>query len=86
MKPAVMLPTYNEAENLRKITESILRVAPEMTVVVVDDESPDGTGRIADGLFPGCRSGLPDGWAHDCLLLMDFICYRLAGAMRPFGR
>ena len=50
MKPAVMLPTYNEAENLRKITESILRAAPEMTVVVVDDESPDGTGRIADEL------------------------------------
>ena len=45
MKPAVMLPTYNEAENLRKITESILRAAPEMTVVIVDDESPDGTGR-----------------------------------------
>ena len=50
MKPAVVLPTYNEAENLRKLTESILRVAPEMTVVIVDDESPDGTGRIADEL------------------------------------
>jgi dolichol-phosphate mannosyltransferase len=50
MKPAVMLPTYNEAGNLRKLTESILRAAPEMTVVVVDDESPDGTGRIADEL------------------------------------
>jgi len=50
MKPAVVLPTYNEAENLRKITEAILRVAPEMTVVIVDDESPDGTGRLADEL------------------------------------
>ncbi|MGO8703655.1 MAG: polyprenol monophosphomannose synthase [Candidatus Brocadiia bacterium] len=50
MKPAVMLPTYNEAENLRKITEGILRAAPEMTVVIVDDESPDGTGRVADEL------------------------------------
>jgi len=50
MNPAVMLPTYNEAENLRKIAESILRAAPEMTIVVVDDESPDGTGRIADEL------------------------------------
>ena len=29
MKPAVMLPTYNEAENLRKIIESILRAAPK---------------------------------------------------------
>ncbi|MGD0999567.1 MAG: polyprenol monophosphomannose synthase [Candidatus Brocadiia bacterium] len=50
MKPAVMLPTYNEAENLRKITEAVLRAAPEMTVVIVDDESPDGTGRLADEL------------------------------------
>jgi dolichol-phosphate mannosyltransferase len=50
MKPAVMLPTYNEAQNLRKVTESILRAAPEITVVVVDDQSPDGTGRIADEL------------------------------------
>jgi len=50
MKPAVMLPTYNEAANLRKLTESILRAAPEMTVVIVDDESPDGTGRVADEL------------------------------------
>jgi dolichol-phosphate mannosyltransferase len=50
MKPAVMLPTYNEAGNLRKITERILRAAPEMTLVIVDDESPDGTGRLADEL------------------------------------
>ena len=50
MKPAVILPTYNEAENLRKLAESILRTAPEMTIVVVDDDSPDGTGRIADEL------------------------------------
>jgi dolichol-phosphate mannosyltransferase len=50
MKPAVMLPTFNEAQNLRRITESILRAAPEMTVVIVDDESPDGTGQVADEL------------------------------------
>ena len=50
MKPAVVLPTYNEAENLRRVTEGILRAAPEMTAVIVDDESPDGTGRIADEL------------------------------------
>ena len=50
MRPAVVLPTYNEAENIREITESILRAAPEIFVVIVDDESPDGTGRIADEL------------------------------------
>jgi len=48
MKPAVMLPTYNEADNIRAITEKILSVAPTATVVIVDDDSPDGTGRIAD--------------------------------------
>jgi len=50
MRPAVVLPTYNEAENIRKITAAILHVAPAMTVVIVDDDSPDGTGRIADEL------------------------------------
>ena len=50
MKPAVVLPTYNEAENIREITTAILRVEPSATVVIVDDNSPDGTGRIADEL------------------------------------
>ena len=50
MKPAVLLPTYNEAENIREITTAILRVEPSATVVIVDDNSPDGTGRIADEL------------------------------------
>ena len=50
MRPAVVLPTYNEAENIREITERILRAAPEISVVIVDDESPDGTGRTADEL------------------------------------
>lgn len=48
MKPAVMLPTYNEADNVRLIVQAILRVEPSATVVIVDDDSPDGTGRIAD--------------------------------------
>ena len=50
MKPAVVVPTYNEAENIREITTAILRVEPSATVVIVDDNSPDGTGRIADEL------------------------------------
>lgn len=50
MKPAVMLPTYNEAENIRKITDSILRVVPEAHVVVVDDDSPDGTWKTAEAM------------------------------------
>jgi len=46
----VILPTYDEAENIRPITAAILESLPAATVLVVDDGSPDGTGRIADEL------------------------------------
>jgi dolichol-phosphate mannosyltransferase len=46
----VVVPTYDEADNIRPITAAILAAMPEATVLVVDDGSPDGTGRIADGL------------------------------------
>ncbi len=46
----VVIPTYNEAENLAWIVERLRRAQPEIDVLIVDDESPDGTGRIADTL------------------------------------
>jgi dolichol-phosphate mannosyltransferase len=46
----VIVPTYNEAENVRTITAGILESLPGATVLVVDDGSPDGTGGIADEL------------------------------------
>jgi dolichol-phosphate mannosyltransferase len=46
----IVLPTYNEAENLGPIAAAILAVLPAATLLVVDDGSPDGTGRIADEL------------------------------------
>jgi len=46
VRPVVILPTYNEAQNIRPIIEAILGAAPEAHVVVVDDDSPDGTWRI----------------------------------------
>ena len=46
----IVLPTYNEADNLPGIAAAILAVLPRATVLVVDDGSPDGTGRIADEL------------------------------------
>jgi dolichol-phosphate mannosyltransferase len=46
----VIVPTYNEAENLPRIVPAILAVLPEAKVLVVDDRSPDGTGAIADRL------------------------------------
>ena len=44
----VVLPTYEEAENLPGIAEAILRMLPAATLLVVDDGSPDGTGELAD--------------------------------------
>lgn len=49
----IILPTYNEADNLRPMTERLLAMKPELEVLVVDDNSPDGTGDIADGLAKG---------------------------------
>jgi dolichol-phosphate mannosyltransferase len=46
----IVLPTYNEAENLGPIAVAILASLPKATLLVVDDGSPDGTGRIADDL------------------------------------
>ena len=46
----VILPTYNEADNVGPITAAILDALPAATVLVVDDDSPDGTGRLADEL------------------------------------
>src|SRR3569833_2270529 len=46
----VVLPTYNERENLEPIVAAILAQAPDLEVLVVDDDSPDGTGAIADRL------------------------------------
>jgi dolichol-phosphate mannosyltransferase len=49
----VVLPTYNEADNLPGIAAAILEALPAATLLVVDDGSPDGTGRLADGLAAG---------------------------------
>ena len=49
-KTVIVLPTYNEAQNVSKMVAALLRLEPAVEVLVVDDNSPDGTGRIADGL------------------------------------
>lgn len=50
MKITVVLPTYNEAENLPKLVSALFSLPLELSVLVVDDHSPDGTGEIADEL------------------------------------
>ena len=46
----VVIPTYNEADNIRLITERVRRAVPAVDILVADDNSPDGTGAIADEL------------------------------------
>jgi dolichol-phosphate mannosyltransferase len=46
----VILPTYDEAENIGPISAAILEALPDATLLVVDDGSPDGTGQLADAL------------------------------------
>ena len=50
MRCLVVVPTYNERENLSALVESIQQFAPEAHVLIVDDNSPDRTGDLADQL------------------------------------
>ena len=47
-KALVIVPTYNESENVTRIVPLILAQDPRIEVLVVDDNSPDGTGKLAD--------------------------------------
>ncbi len=49
-KTLVIVPTYNERENLLPLAERLLRLQAPVELLVVDDNSPDGTGRLADDL------------------------------------
>ena len=49
----VIVPTYNERENITRLIESVLRQDGRLEVLVVDDGSPDGTGEIVDGIISG---------------------------------
>ncbi|MGH3429495.1 MAG: apolipoprotein N-acyltransferase, partial [Mycobacteriales bacterium] len=46
----VIIPTFNEAENIEQITERLRAAAPDVALLIADDNSPDGTGAIADSL------------------------------------
>lgn len=49
----VVMPTYNERENVPVIVPRVLTQDPAVQVLIVDDNSPDGTGKIADELAAG---------------------------------
>ncbi|MBV9257436.1 MAG: polyprenol monophosphomannose synthase [Ktedonobacteraceae bacterium] len=48
MKTLIIIPTYNEVENLQSLLADIFSYAPEIHILIVDDNSPDGTGKLAD--------------------------------------
>lgn len=50
MKAIVVIPTYNEKENLRKLINAIKKQKVEIDILFVDDNSPDGTGILAEEL------------------------------------
>lgn len=54
MRPAlVILPTYNERENLEPLVRAVLAADDRLEVLVVDDSSPDGTGAVAESIARG---------------------------------
>ena len=48
MKTIIIIPTYNEFDNLRPLLQKVFFYAPNTDVLIVDDNSPDGTGKLAD--------------------------------------
>ncbi len=50
-KTLIVIPTYNEKDNVREISDAILQNYPSVEILFVDDNSPDGTGDIIDGLI-----------------------------------
>src|SRR5271169_2252016 len=55
MRTLVVIPTYNEAETITALLEAVRSAAPNVDVLVVDDGSPDGTGKLAEDV--GTRLG-----------------------------
>ena len=48
MRCYIVIPTYNEAKNIEILLSNILAMYPDFHIIVVDDNSPDGTGKVAD--------------------------------------
>lgn len=53
MKAIVVIPTYNERDNIVRLSGEILAQHPDLQILFVDDNSPDGTGKLADELAAG---------------------------------
>ena len=87
MGTLVIIPTYNERENLPRLVAQVLAVAADLRILVVDDGSPDGTGAIAERLARetgrvqvlhragklGLGSAYRDGFAHALSHGYDYV-------------
>jgi len=50
MKPLIIIPTFNERENIKELVPEILDLKEKFYILIVDDNSPDGTGEVAEEL------------------------------------
>jgi glycosyltransferase involved in cell wall biosynthesis len=50
VRVTVVVPTYNEARNIERLCREIRRAAPDVQILIVDDDSPDGTADLADAV------------------------------------
>src|SRR5450756_389079 len=82
MLPVIVIPTYNESENIEGIVQDILNLECGVSILIVDDNSPDGTGEIADRLsqeLPGQvfvehregKQGLGTAYRHGFKVALD---------------
>ena len=46
----VIIPTYDEADNLERLVQAVLSLKLAVDILIIDDNSPDGTGQLADAL------------------------------------
>ena len=50
MKTLIVSPTYNESKNIRRLVDEIFSIDPSFHLLIIDDNSPDGTGDIVRSL------------------------------------
>ena len=90
----MVIPTYNEIENLGDVVARVLRATPDVDVLVVDDDSPDGTGKLADELAANeprvsvlhrtVKQGLGAAYIHGFQVALD-AGYEVIGEMDADG-